>query len=975
MSNGTSKSRRVMQLAGALIAVAGLVASITAYASAQDTPSRYYSGVITGPDYCLNASLGGPRTYPFDSDRDGVADTCSLPRSRRETAARQNAMERLGGELALYFGQLFADECTKVAETFGEPAAEATDECAAPRAAHATGRALPAVPQAPIPAASTSPRFFSGPVVTSSVFCLDRSFGGPVTYPFDVDGDGVADICALPRTRRAAVARQNAFERLATEQEPYFLLLVAEECLRVPGSFGEPNAEAADVCATGRTTPTDSETGEPLPTPDPGGTRTGTGGTGGTGGDRGTGGTGGTPTITPPAAPVATNPGTYNRRAARNVQLDPGPNQITVSWEAVPSTQDTDDKRTNLDASDPYDANEVFEYEVWWAQKGQGWSTTNRHISPVASTRSYTITGLNNRVTYNVRIKAVRGPSGDPFTPTLTSTPGLAGPPVWPVDSDKNTPAATDPLYSEFFGRITATWTAPHGASDDGVTSYVIQWGTSPSGWSTTRQATTPASTLTHTIRGLSNGTYYVRVQGVNSAGPGTWSLTESLRLTATRPRPGQPTELSITTAANSQLTATWVAPSDTTNSVTHYQVQWRNVTARENWATSREHTVAGATTVTATVPTSGSLIPSNTYEVRVRAINQDIAGSWSSLARIVLGQAAAPRNVKLDPNGGHRINVTWEAVTSVPAVLSYNLQWDTSSGFASNCQVDASCTQVSKAASDTSHQLSSLDNNTVYYVRMQSVNANGPGPWSPTQSVKPGALQAPGSPTAVPVSVTTDADHKKLDVTWTSGSETGKSALTGFTIQYRRTGTTSWSSSRLSDFDDRTDTTYNCASGDINGDIAAQGASYGCTLTGLLSAVSYDVRIRARNSFGEGPWSTTATGTPADGTLAAPSISSVEDVPSQSGSLRITWTQTPESPKPAVSSFEMRRCHTPSSGSETCRTFGVGRPATSTTDEYQYTITGLTNDETYTVSVRARNTHGYSDWAVGTATAPTNTN
>ena len=38
-------------------------------------------------------SLGGPRTYAFDSDRDGVADICSLPYTRREAIARQNALE------------------------------------------------------------------------------------------------------------------------------------------------------------------------------------------------------------------------------------------------------------------------------------------------------------------------------------------------------------------------------------------------------------------------------------------------------------------------------------------------------------------------------------------------------------------------------------------------------------------------------------------------------------------------------------------------------------------------------------------------------------------------------------------------------------------------------------------------------------------------------------------------------------------
>ena len=56
--------------------------------------ATFFSGVIDGPHFCTNRSLGGPRTYPFDSPpRDGVADTCSLPFTRREAVARQNAME------------------------------------------------------------------------------------------------------------------------------------------------------------------------------------------------------------------------------------------------------------------------------------------------------------------------------------------------------------------------------------------------------------------------------------------------------------------------------------------------------------------------------------------------------------------------------------------------------------------------------------------------------------------------------------------------------------------------------------------------------------------------------------------------------------------------------------------------------------------------------------------------------------------
>ena len=960
MSNGTGKPKRAMQLVGALIAVAGLLATLTALATAQNTTSTFYSGNITGPDFCTNRSLGGPVTYPLDSDKDGVADTCSLTRTRRATAARQNAMERLGGELPLALSLLFAEECLKVAETYGEPKDEATDECAAPRAAQASGRTIPAVPSSPFPLDNTSRGFYSGPVVTSRTFCLSRSFGGPVTYPFDSDGDGVADTCSLARTRRAAVARQNTFERLAAAQPELLLQLFAQECRRVPATFGEPAAEAADECATGVIGPT----GTPLPGSRPGagstplpGSRPGSGSTPGTGGFT----TPPTyPPVTPPSSPVATNPGTYNKRAARNLQLDPGNNQIAVSWTVVPSSVDADDT-ANQGKTDPYDSDDVYEYEVWWTPKGQSWSTTRRYIATGASTTRYTIPNLTNLVTYSVRVKAVRGPSGDPFTPTLTSTPGLAGPPEWPEENA---------LTSPFYGQITARWDKPHGAGDDKIDSYVIQWSTSSGGFSSTRQAITGPATTSYTITGLSSATYYVRVQGVSASGPGTWSHNASLRLISTRPAPGQPTGLTLSTAANSRLTATWVKPSST-NEPTHYQVQWRNLTTRENWAPSRERTITGADTLTTTVPASGSLIASNQYEARVRAINQDIAGSWSSAARIVLGQAAAPSNIRLDPDGGHKITVNWSQVTSVPPVSGYNLQYDTNSGFASNCSVDASCIQVSKTSGSTSHDITGLDNNVTYYVRMQSINANGPGPWSSILSVKPGAPRAPTSVRAVSVVVVTNDDYRKLTVSWVSRNEANKPKLSGFTVRYRRTGTMSWSSSNLSDFADRTDKAYNCTSGDINGDVGD--TNFSCTLTGLLSDVSYDVEMRTRNSFGDGPWSTRTTGTPANGKVSAPSIS-VKDVANQSGSLRVSWTPTDESPKPAATSFQVEWCHTPTGGSKTCRT-STRSLSPNQDGNIQYTITGLTNGTSYEVRVRARNTHGYSSWSSVVDRTPTNTN
>jgi hypothetical protein len=57
--------------------------------------NKFFSGVIDNPDHCTNHSLGGARTYAFDSDGDGVADVCSLKTTRRAAVATQNALENL----------------------------------------------------------------------------------------------------------------------------------------------------------------------------------------------------------------------------------------------------------------------------------------------------------------------------------------------------------------------------------------------------------------------------------------------------------------------------------------------------------------------------------------------------------------------------------------------------------------------------------------------------------------------------------------------------------------------------------------------------------------------------------------------------------------------------------------------------------------------------------------------------------------
>lgn len=210
----------------------------------------FFSGpVIDGPGFCWYRSLGGPRTYAYDSDDDGVAEICSLPASRRETIARQLAMERLARRQFGRFAELFNEECQNVAETYGDPDAEATDDCAGYRAGERRPAGLP--PLVP-PLAKNPGAFYSGSTIDGRDFCTNFSLGGPRLYGFDSNGDDVADVCSLYNTKRATVARQFALERLAEQQPGLFGQYFDQECQTVAQTYGEPENEATDACVEPR---------------------------------------------------------------------------------------------------------------------------------------------------------------------------------------------------------------------------------------------------------------------------------------------------------------------------------------------------------------------------------------------------------------------------------------------------------------------------------------------------------------------------------------------------------------------------------------------------------------------------------------------------------------------------------------------------------------------------------------------------
>ncbi|MCY3911409.1 MAG: hypothetical protein OXF99_07825 [bacterium] len=244
----------------------------------------YYSGNIPGPDFCTGFSLGGPQTFAFDSDRDGVADICSLRTTRREAVATQNALNELAalnpdtfkdhlhGKAAVIddndtptdtsddtvTSAAIASQCASAPKDLGDTDAALNADACGPGGTFARRVSSPPAPVDP----SVAGMFFSG-VITGPDFCTNLSLGGQPLYANDSDGDGVADQCSLGYTRREAVARQNALQ-LGFSGHDQLAAALARACAELGTTdFGDSAAAlAADRCSN----PRPSTPGKPLPT-------------------------------------------------------------------------------------------------------------------------------------------------------------------------------------------------------------------------------------------------------------------------------------------------------------------------------------------------------------------------------------------------------------------------------------------------------------------------------------------------------------------------------------------------------------------------------------------------------------------------------------------------------------------------------------------------------------------------------------
>ena len=460
-------------------------------------------------------------------------------------------------------------------------------------------------------------------------------------------------------------------------------------------------------------------------------------------------------------------------------------------------------------------------------------------------------------------------------------------------------------------------WSAPSSDGGARIDDYDVRYRPSGGRWEELPDDTSTA--MTATIMGLMNGTpYEVQVRAGNSAGDGPWSASARGTPEAPAPpvtAPSAPPAPTLT-AGDRQLEVRWSAPSsDGGAAIDDYDVRYR--TSGGSW----RH-LPDAVKSTAATATIMGLMNGTPYEVQVRAGNSAGDGPWSSSARGTPTASApsAPPAPSLAA-GDRQLEVRWSAPSSDggAAIDDYDVRYRTSGG---------SWRHLSDAVKSTATTatITGLMNGTPYEVQVGAGNSAGDGPWSSSARGTPTA-SAPSAPPAPSLA----AGDRQLEVRWSAPSSDGGAAIDDYDVRYRTSGG-SWR--HLSDAVKSTATT--------------------ATITGLMNGTPYEVQVGAGNSAGDGPWSSSARGTP---TASAPSAPPAPSLAAGDRQLEVRWSAPSDNGGAGIDDYDVR--YRTSGGTWRHLPDDVKSTATTTA-----TITGLMNGTSYDVQVRAGNRVGDGPWS-----------
>ncbi|MXX43240.1 MAG: hypothetical protein F4Z53_09360 [Acidimicrobiales bacterium] len=626
-----------------------------------------------------------------------------------------------------------------------------------------------------------------------------------------------------------------------------------------------------------------------------------------------------------------------------SLRVEAANEQLKVTW--APST--------------PPSGGTVDGYEVQYRTCGLSLTCGNwtQHSHQGTGTTT-TITKLSNGVRHEVRVRSRSGASQSAWSPTASATPEQ-------LPSFERAPDLTPGDR-----QILVQWNEP-GFSGSAITDYDVQYrACTATDGNTAVRTCEPADDATWgrwrarshsgtgkivTIIGLVNGTAYeVQVRARNANGVGPWSTAGKTTPVSVPARPNTPT----LEAGHESLVVTWVAPADNGLDITGYDVEYCTGTCP---ATSDDWTDA-SDTGTETRHEIGSLDNGTAYKVRVRAIN-GLGGAGLGLGPWSPIRTGTPRALPDAPSaptlaaGDRQITVTWsEPATNTTTINGYNIQYRSCTATPRDCSSNPRwsgwSTRTHTDLTNLEYAITSLTNAAKYEVRVQARISGGVGPYSAAASETP-----LGKP-AKPATPTLTLGNESLVVAWKAPADNG-AAITSYDVA-------------------RCVSTADCS---LDGDWTSPTSITGdpvpttATISALNNGTTYRVRVRAVNSVGDGPWSSSASGTPS----LRPDAPGLPSINPGDRKFSLSWGEPSGNGLPITqyivayractatdSDTSVKTCTPPADaiwGNWAERTYGAASTAA--------TITRLTNGTRYEARVRARNANGLGPWSPSAATTP----
>ena len=299
--------------------------------------------------------------------------------------------------------------------------------------------------------------------------------------------------------------------------------------------------------------------------------------------------------------------------------------------------------------------------------------------------------------------------------------------------------------------------------------------------------------------------------------------------------------EVHQVTAGTNSLTVSWSAPpSDGGSPITAYDLRHIRSDATNkgdaNWTVVQDvWTGSGARSYELADLDGGTQ-----YDVQVRAVNAAGDGPWSATAVGTTTSTAPglPTRLTATANGQTQIDLSWNAPASDGGANITGYRIEVSSDGSSWSDLVANTNSTS-----TSYSHTGLTAGSTRHYRVSAINSVGTGTASNVDNATTAAAGVPSAPVIAGVVGRADA----LTVSWSAPPSDGGSPITAYDLRHIR-----------SDATNKGDANWTVVQ-----DVWTSSGARSYELADLDGGTQYDVQVRAVNSTGDGPWSSTATGTP----------------------------------------------------------------------------------------------------------------